>query len=49
MDKPVEKEVPRVVKLSGCIYLEDAEYDDEPAWWKEAKGKIYFDENFNAQ
>lgn len=42
MENPKEKEVTKVIKLSGCIYLDGGEFNDEPEWWKEAQGQVYF-------
>lgn len=38
-----KNKVPKVVKLSGCIYLEEGTDVDTPEWWNKANGKVYFD------
>lgn len=43
LENPTEKNVPKVVKLSGCILLFDGEeYNDEPEWWLRDNGKVYW-------
>lgn len=42
---PTDKKVPKVVKLSGAIYTFGEEFNNEPRWWSEANGKVYFQEN----
>jgi len=36
-----KKEIPEIIKLSGCVYLEGGIFA-EPHWWKVANGKVYF-------
>ncbi len=40
--KPEVNQVPKIVKLSGCIFTEMQPFDEEPEWWKLANGKVYF-------
>ncbi len=43
--KPIDKEVPKVTKLSGCVCTrEGEEFNDDYQWWNEANGKVYFPE-----